>query len=495
MQTSTGTSHEAYIRTGTSQQAYIRIGPPSSHKSQFRIIPCCILTFSSSFALCTVVIVALGPALLDAIFYRPPVAGASVAKQPFDLRVTKGFGTRDYSEVRISLITQTSTPPSPEFFDYSEQFKYRWTDKFLHSSLKVVPAGGRTDFDVGANISVHLPAQGAGVAGVLIADPCVNSEAGSWVDCQFGDKYQTIERIPLLINAFAEHGGIDFWSIVGDNFYDREGKISSDVFARFSLQAKSLFFFTVVGNHDLWAYGFPELGAKEDQCGNGFMQFYAQDTKAAEALGAGSSAPIFNFSVDPDSSGFLGFGCSRPRVENFFWYNQLGNVGFVGQSGAHNLFESLPLMKEACAWLPRQPGLDVVILMGHWDTEDLGAADDMAMPFWYRQMVSLPGCQEFADRGMLKYVMGHTHCNSPHPRGDPGTGFRVAGFGMEGCGNFGIPVVDTSEGRVRFWYFDMLTETAYESVIDCIMAAGWRNCTHLATSWLDQPILSSATIR
>lgn len=452
---------------------------------------CCFILLS--IALFVAGVLFLWPNVLDWMLQGSPARGA-IAHEPFDLRVTKGFGTRGYNEVRISVITGAEAPPARDFFDYSQRFQHRWTDKFLHSSLKAASQGGETRFDVGANISVHLPAQGAGIAGLLIADPCVNSPAGgNWVGCHFGEKFQTLERIPHLINVFTQHEDIDFWSISGDNFYDRTGAISSDIFARISLKAKSLFFFTVPGNHDFWVYGVPQLASKEDQCGNGFMQFYAQDTKAAEGSKAGNSSPPFDFSVNPDTGGFLEYGCNHASLDNFFWYNQLGNVGFVGQSGAHTLEESLPYMKEACAWLPKQSGLDVVILMGHWDTEDCGASDHMAMPLWYREMLSLPGCKEFNERGMLKYVMGHTHCNTPHPRGDPGMGFRVAGFGMGGdsCADFGIPIVDTSEGRVRFWYFDASSEESYKSVIGCATSQSWRKCTHLAALWLDQPIPSS----
>ena len=65
----------------------------------------------------------------------------------------------------------------------------------------------------------------------------------------------------------------------------------------------------------------------------------------------------------------------------------------------------------------------------------------------------------------------------------------VAGQGMEGCGNYGIPVLDTTEGRIRVWYFDVVNVDGvdnYDHIINCITTNGWRKCTHLATKWLDQ---------
>lgn len=122
------------------------------------------------------------------------------------------------------------------------------------------------------------------------------------------------------------------------------------------------------------------------------MQYYAQDAKAAQNVSQGSSAAPFDFSEDPDS-GLL--GCNLAAAPNFFWYNQIGNVGLVGQSGAYKLDDVKPFMLEACAWLGRQPGLEVAILVGHWDKLGLGAGINMAMPAWYHEMAALPGCAGF----------------------------------------------------------------------------------------------------
>mmetsp|Transcript_116391 Transcript_116391/g.292742 ORF Transcript_116391/g.292742 Transcript_116391/m.292742 type:complete len:473 (+) Transcript_116391:86-1504(+) len=410
-----------------------------------------------------------------------------------ELRVAKCFGTKDYNQVRISVVSYSATPPVANFFDYSAQFVHRWTQFYLHTAIKTVQPGVDTSFHVGADIAVRLPAQGAGVAGLLIADPCVHSPTGKeWISCQFAARFNTIERIPALINAFAPGPDTDFWTISGDNFYDRTGEISADVFKRVSLAAKSKIFASVPGNHDYWVLGSPGAGSTVDQCANGFMQFYGQDTKAAEHVMAGSSLPPFDFSINPslhDTDGNMTLSsCNLPALPNFFWYNQIGNVGLVGQSGAYSQKMTMPFMVEACDWLSQQSDLDVVVLFGHWDIAGSGASPEMAMPQWYTEMAALPGCSEFDQRGMLKFVMGHTHCNDPHPHGKVGAGFRVAGFGMEGCGNFGMPIIDTTEGRVRFWYFDTSSDDMFNKTIACVTQKGWRSCTSLATSWLDQPI-------
>jgi hypothetical protein len=70
---------------------------------------------------------------------------------------------------------------------------------------------------------------------------------------------------------------------------------------------------------------------------------------------------------------------------------------------------------------------------------------------------------------------------------------------MEGCGNFGMPVLDTTDERVRVWYFPVVvdpdeaaeeTEGRYSELLGCVRRRGWRSCTHLATLWLNQSLPS-----
>jgi len=72
---------------------------------------------------------------------------------------------------------------------------------------------------------------------------------------------------------------------------------------------------------------------------------------------------------------------------------------------------------------------------------------------------------------------------------------------MEGCGTWGLPVLDTTAELVRVWYFPIVLDPSepsalidgrYERVLECARAAGWRACTHLATLWLNQSLLAPA---
>jgi hypothetical protein len=92
-----------------------------------------------------------------------------------DVRVTKGFGTRPYNQIRISVVSTFPSPPIGDFFDFSSRFMYKWRDLFLHSAVKETTPGKSQTFDIGQDFKVRLPEVGSGVAGVLLADPCVNS--------------------------------------------------------------------------------------------------------------------------------------------------------------------------------------------------------------------------------------------------------------------------------------------------------------------------------
>jgi hypothetical protein len=154
-----------------------------------------------------------------ASFCPSPVKFNSIAGS-LDLRVAKGFGTRPYPSLRVSVITKDGSAPvlDGKPFDYSESFKYKWTGNQLHSSIIEVSPGQNATVKIGTEtINLRLPAQGAGAAGVLIADPCVS---GSEVGCTYEKKFQTTKRIAPLLNAFV--GGsnaTDYWGIFGDNFY------------------------------------------------------------------------------------------------------------------------------------------------------------------------------------------------------------------------------------------------------------------------------------
>ena len=77
------------------------------------------------------------PPLWQQVVARRGTHGGNPASA-IDLRVTPALPTRGGNKVRVSVVTNATAPfTSPAdtaFFEYNEPFKYRWTDKHLHST-------------------------------------------------------------------------------------------------------------------------------------------------------------------------------------------------------------------------------------------------------------------------------------------------------------------------------------------------------------------------
>jgi hypothetical protein len=85
------------------------------------------------------------------------------------------------------------------------------------------------------------------------------------------------------------------------------------------------------------------------------MQWYAQDSAAA------LTNPLFDFSVNPDSSDNV--EARLPVMDNFFWYNVLGNIGVMGYSGAYHYDDVKPRFEEACDFFV-ESAVSVAFLVG-----------------------------------------------------------------------------------------------------------------------------------
>ena len=304
--------------------------------------------------------------------------------------------------------------------------------------------------------------------------------------CAYQDKFGTFTRLTDLLNAMGSHDDLNFWQILGDNFYDQAGDASSSWFAALSSGIKSKFFSTVPGNHDFWVNASPEHYVPNDQLGNGFMQFYGQDTVASTQTSG--NAP-YDFSADPD--GANKGSENLPPASNFFFYNKLGNVAFIGYSGARS-FESMEsYFTEACNWAVSEKP-DVLFLLGHWNMGGDGCDTTATVPAVYSEIAALPACAPIASK--MLYFMGHKHCNMVTEKD---IGFMVGGMGMSdasSCGGvFGIPVVDTTGGSVKVYYFQLAVggvfdDNAYSNILNCFKANGVSGCYSLATLWSSVPI-------
>lgn len=444
------------------------------------------------------------------------------------IRVTKGMMSRPYGSVRVSLISPTETLDKVSGFDYNKQFEWKWQQLALSSSLLQVPASQLasgaplavpfTWMHGSANATLSLPKQGEGTVGLMIADPCVGIGLGATPGyCAAASRFHTADRIPEMTNAMLADGSIQYWATLGDNWYDPKGDISQTVYSRYSQKVLEAINVVIPGNHDYWSFG-PTLWPSPfgEQCGNGFMQFNAMDTMAAKGVSNGSAAAPFDFSVDPATGITKGADCAAKHT-NMNFYQQIGNVAIIGYTGAASYDELAPFFGEACAAVGAEPSVQAVFLVSHWDDASgvTGGHADSTTPEAFSRVMRLDGCKEFHAKSMFKWVTGHTHCNTIAPYlakyGDEvaSAGFRVSGMGMaaseDTCRvaangthdpshaaepNFGFPIFDSTNGRLRILYFDTNDDAKYAAALACVQQNGWHGCEDepYVSTWLDMSI-------
>ena len=100
----------------------------------------------------------------------------------------------------------------------------------------------------------------------------------------------------------------------------------------------------------------------------------------------------------------------------------------------------------------------------------------MDTPDVYRRLRATPGCKEFGTR--LKYQDGHSHCNDIQEKeagtNDP-VGFMIGASGMSGCSQYGFEYMDSSNGQLRIFYFELDNDKGLhrsDAVLSCIRQFG-----------------------
>jgi hypothetical protein len=397
------------------------------------------------------------------------------------VRVAKAMGTRGYDQARLSLIRYsgeevTATAADLEW-DYSQPFNYRWTGMEVKSSVVTVTPGTSQTFTLdGISVDVKIPSRDEGSVGMYIGDPCIKSPWNSV--CSQSESWDYRKILHSILGSMAVHDDLDYYVMLGDLFYDRTGDVTTQFYENFPLEAASKIMGATMGNHDFWLQGSPS-GYAGDSFGNGHMQWYALDTVASLA----DAKQPFNFDVNPDST-------QLASIENFIWYNMIGNVALLGFANAFSWEESEPHFQNMCQWVASEKP-QLVVMIGHWNSEGLGCASGMDTEEVFPKIMALEGCSNLGDK--LKYFVGHEHCNY---KIDDGNGFLVGSFGYAGCGNFGLPILDTRNGRATLNYFplgDNWNKVAnYDEILGCIGAKGYSACTQYADVWMDQALDDTA---
>lgn len=159
----------------------------------------------------------------------------------------------------------------------------------------------------------------------------------------------------------------------------------------------------------------------------------------------------------------------------------------------------IPYFQEACSWASANAAsIDALLLLGHWNNDGDGCDSASPVPAVFQELAALPECGPVLPK--LRYFMGHKHCNMVT---EADVGFMVGAQGMsdkDECGGaYGLPVVDTTGGRFRVYYFpiaqaknvgghDVPTFDNYDAILQCVKAGGISSCYHLATLWADTPL-------
>lgn len=411
----------------------------------------------------------------------------SVVSATQEIRVSRVVGSREnsFSKIRISVIANsTSSSALKDSYDYSAQFQNSWTNFYLSTKIVDVIPGQENIIAVGSDqVKVKVPAAREGVLGVVVADVC-NSLSQY---CGYGSVYKVDARLPEILNAVASDSAVDFYGIFGDNFYDQTGAATTLFYDQVGADLKSKFLVTANGNHDMWVRGSPDLYQQGlDQLGNGYIQYYGQDSVASV-----KTFP-YDFSVLPTSSEAL------PAAANFFSYNLLGNTGFITFSGAHSYSSQSSLFEEACSYFSGI-GDDVsfIVLAGHWNMPGDGDKD-ASTPAVYAKLTSADS-QCSGIKSKLRYFEGHVHENKVVV---PDVGFMVGSNGMTdsfdmSSNEWGVTIVDTSSDSFKVYYFPLMGITSatkttqdsvvsfdnYQTVLDCFKSKGVRGCYSLAKGW------------
>jgi len=310
------------------------------------------------------------------------------------------------------------------------------------TTITVEEPGGRTARLPG----VRVPASRASVRGLLVGDPCFSN--GGAIPCAFGTPDELDVR--GLLTGVLDAGGFDFWTVLGDNFYDATGAHAREFFGGLSLAAKRTLFSTVLGNHDVWVLGHPALAQPGvDPLGWGFAQYFggAEEVRAAEREG------------------------DTPPPAAFFFHHVVGRAGFIGFSSAHVLGEQD--WAKACAYFDRGgagENATRVFLMAHWALCNDGCVRGMDAGEAYRGLLSnRRACAESVARRLV-HVSGHVHVNGRV--GESGMVVGAAGMSGGPGDRVGFVVVEVEEDALRVTYFAARESGDAQRLVECVRREG-----------------------
>lgn len=166
----------------------------------------------------------------------------------------------------------------------------------IHTAIAKVVPGVDNPFEVdGTKFNVRIPKDNEPAKCVIWGDPCISSK---FVGCSFGKYFDAYSKSVEMLNALAEkdvdNGGFDCFIMLGDNFYDSDGTITTSFWKRLSTKAMSKPLVYILGNHDIWTGGAPDDGVIYDP-----LQYSLQYLGIYSAVSA-DDGTYFDYSINPD---------------------------------------------------------------------------------------------------------------------------------------------------------------------------------------------------
>jgi len=391
----------------------------------------------------------------------------------------------------------------------------KYGKSYIHTVIVNVTPGISNPFIVaGTPFDIKIPQDGHPAKCIVWGDPCISSK---FVGCSFGKYFDSYEKSVTMINALAEadpdDGGFDCFIMLGDNFYDSDGTITTSFWKRLSTKAMSKPLVYILGNHDIWTGGAPDDGVIYDPLQYS-MQYFGIDT----VLSKSNASQYFNYSINPDNPP-AGSGTkyqsitATSSIDNSIGWYKFGGFGVLFFNGAYTSNDILPYFQEACEFFENNVSEDeTILLLGHWNGNEtiqswiLPYGGQLVTPRARELLLDLPGCSHRGSK--IIYFDGHGHTNQMVP-GD--NGYLAGGHGIMGLNpsNFSVPVAAdygfmfTKSTPTKVYYcqeiyaptsslpptttdFDPSTidYEKYNAILECVTAAGIDKCAHLCDSWL-----------
>lgn len=164
------------------------------------------------------------------------------------------------------------------------------------------------------------------MSGLIVGDPCNWDDPSPKACCRklFYPYKRGPEIVGRVMLGAGDRGGgngaektheADFFVLMGDNFYDDYGNLTSRFFQDLPPRVQEKQLLTVVGNHDYHQWpGLPNY-AGDGQRGYGFAQFFIQDSQASYLQDVSKPFDLAPTPADhPNCKGCAGFGRWNPSI-------------------------------------------------------------------------------------------------------------------------------------------------------------------------------------